>query len=74
MEAALDKLRSGGLLILDNAERYIQNERLGTHTTINNARSGVSNKEWGELILRLTEWRAVLTTNRIWDTRFWVKP
>lgn len=74
MRKALAKLRPGGLLILDNANRYVPNPFQGGHSTVHEPCTAPRSAGWGELIEALAPWRWVNTTNGIWDTRFWVKP
>lgn len=74
VEVVMPKIKPGGLLILDNAERYIPNLVLGHHTTHVNQRKECPNERWQQIVKNLEEWRSIITTNHIWDTRFWVKP
>ena len=69
----LPKLKPGGLLILDNAERYVPNRFLGRHTTAHSPRKAPPTPGWREALNRLKDWRWIDTSNGIWDTRFWVK-
>ena len=69
----LPKIKPGGILILDNAERYIANRIMGSHSTAISQREQ-DDPEWKPVVEELALWRAILTTNRIWDTRIWVKP
>jgi len=71
--AVLLKIKPGGILILDNAERYIANAIMGTYSTVIGHRDHVD-PAWELILGELESWRSVLTTNRIWDTRIWVKP
>jgi SAM-dependent methyltransferase len=71
---ALRKLRPGGLLILDNANRFVPNPSLGRPATIHEPRSEPREPGWVDVLAELARWRAILTTDGIWDTRFWVKP
>ena len=74
MWVAVRKLKAGGLLILDNANRYIPNRCLGEHTTIHEPRDEPRTPGWSHILQELRTWRAILTSDGIWDTRFWVKP
>lgn len=69
----IPKIRPGGILILDNAERYVANPVMGSHSTVI-CRRDQDDPEWKPVLKELATWRAVLTTNRIWDTRIWVRP
>jgi predicted O-methyltransferase YrrM len=74
MRAILPKIKSGGLLILDNANRYVPNYHLGRHTTVHEPRSEPRTTQWARLMHDLKDWRWINTTNGIWDTRLWIKP
>lgn len=74
MRAALPKIKPGGLLILDNANRYFPNPSLGGYATVHEPRSEPRTPAWGRLQAELASWRHGLTTDRMWDTRFWVRP
>jgi len=74
MRLILGKLKPGGLLILDNANRFIPNRYLDRHTTVHERRCEPRSEAWKETMELLTPWRWINTTNGIWDTRFWIKP
>jgi hypothetical protein len=74
MRAALPKIKAGGLLILDNANRYLPNPSLGGYATIHEPRSEPRTAAWARLGTELENWRAGLLTDRMWDTRVWVRP
>lgn len=73
-ERALDKLKPMGLLVIDGANRYIPNAFEGSHLTLRVWRDEPLNEEWRDLLERLKNWRAMHTTDFLWDTRMWVKP
>lgn len=68
------KLKPGGLLVLDGANRYLPNRFEGGFTTIQYTRSEPLNDEWRRLASQLRDWRAMNTSDGLWDTRLWVKP
>jgi predicted O-methyltransferase YrrM len=68
----IPKIRPGGILILDDAERYIANETMGVHSTVIRRRDQ-NDPQWALILNELSTWRSVLTTSRICDTRIWVK-
>jgi hypothetical protein len=72
--AILPKLKAGGLLILDNANRYLPNGDANGHTTVHEPRREVRTAAWRNLAEQLADWRWMNTTNGIWDTGFWIKP
>jgi len=65
----LPKIRPGGLLILDNSERYIPSEGMNWHST-----NAIARQEWQSVLVTLNRWRTIETTNGVWRTRFWIKP
>lgn len=73
-ERALGKLKPSGLLVIDGANRYLPNRFEGAHTTLRIWRDEPLNEEWRSLAERLSDWRAIHTTDFLWDTRMWVKP
>ena len=68
------QLKPGGLLVLDGANRYLSNRFEGGFTTIQHTRSEPLNDEWRRFANRLRDWRAMNTSDGLWDTRLWVKP
>lgn len=74
MQRVIPKLRPGGLLVLDGANRYLPNRFDGGYTTVQVTRSEPLTHEWSELLDRLRGWRAMQTSDGLWDTRLWVKP
>jgi predicted O-methyltransferase YrrM len=74
MFAVMRKIRPGGLLILDNANRYIPNGRDGRHSTVHVPRDEPRTDAWARIIGALRDWRWINTTDGIWDTRFWIRP
>jgi hypothetical protein len=73
-ERALGKLKPMGLLVIDGANRYLPNPFEGGHTTLRVWRDEPLNDEWRALAERLKDWRAIHTTDFLWDTRMWVRP
>lgn len=75
MRAVLPKLKRGGLLILDNANRYVPNRfTVDRHMTVHEPRDCPRSAGWKTLLSGLSGWRSIPTTDGIWDTRFWLKP
>lgn len=67
---AVDLLRPGGLLVIDNVERYLPSasrspESLGT---------GSPEASWQTFTDATAGWRRYWTTNGVTDTAFWFKP
>jgi hypothetical protein len=74
MRAVMPKINPGGLLILDNANRFFPNPSLGGYSTSHEPRAEPRTPAWARLARELADWRWVVTTDRIWDTRMWVRP
>lgn len=73
-ERALTKLKPMGLLVIDGANRYLPNRFEGRPLTRRVHRASPLNSDWATLLDRLADWRAIHTTDYLWDTRMWVKP
>jgi hypothetical protein len=69
MAEALDKIRPGGLLILDNAEKYMPSSSCAP-----GARTDPEFFKSTDFLPKLHKWRSIWTSNGIWDTVLWVKP
>ena len=68
LKLAVDYLKPGGLLILDNANSYLKN-RSYAPDSVKQMKS-----EFESIYKYLCRWRYVWTSNGLWDTAFWVKP
>lgn len=73
-ERAVTKLKPMGLLVIDGANRYIPNQFEGKNLTLKEYRKTPLNDDWSALLGRLKDWRAIHTTDFLWDTRMWVRP
>jgi predicted O-methyltransferase YrrM len=69
---SIDKLKAGGLIIIDNAERYLPNN-LQIPNSIGNDFSKLS-KEWFHFIEITNTWRKIWTSNGVWSTLIFIKP
>ncbi len=74
MEAAMPKLKPGGLLALDNANFYFPNEFEGYSRTPAMPRRQFKSPLWESLADRLADWRSIPNSDGIFETRFWIKP
>ena len=74
MRHAIPKLKSGGLLILDNANRFVPNRFEDSFATVCQSREKPPTPAWEKLLAELASWRSMPTTDGIWDTHFWIKP
>ena len=69
LDTAIDKLRPGGLVILDNANRYFPSDSRSPGSVRVYPR-----KEWQDSADRLGKWRLIWTSNGVSDTVLWIKP
>lgn len=71
-KTAIDKLKSGGILIIDNVNWYLPSNSKSP-SSINS--DGVPASElWGEVKNELKLWRNIWTTNGVTDTAIYFKP
>jgi predicted O-methyltransferase YrrM len=71
--ASLDKLKPGGILIIDNVNWYMPRQQ---PSIAPNSRRGddYASATWRDVGREVAGWRCIWTTNGIWDSAFWVKP
>jgi hypothetical protein len=70
--AALPKIKSCGLLILDNANRYLPH---GSDSP--NSRTpalGPASEGWAKFLRQVRDWRCVWTSSGVTDTALFIKP
>jgi len=69
---SLGKLRSGGLLIIDNVDRFLpSNSRSPKSRTPS---QGPAGPVWSEVAHVLADWRHIWTSSGLWDTAIHIKP
>ena len=67
------KMKTGGLLVLDNANLYLPNDE--THSpNSRRMRNGAASEIWAEFEKSVSGWRRIWTTNGVSDTTIWIKP
>lgn len=67
-DAALDRLRPGGLLVIDNVERHLPNS---SHSPESIGRDH-ENDRWRGIDERLGSWRRIWTSNGVRDTAIFI--
>ncbi|WP_294536071.1 hypothetical protein [uncultured Rhodoblastus sp.] len=72
--AAIDLLKPSGLLIIDNAERYLPREPVSRSPNSRSMKSGHESEEWAKFSSAIDGWRCFWTSNGVSDTAFWIKP
>jgi predicted O-methyltransferase YrrM len=70
--AALPKLRSGGLFILDDAHRYLPSESISPYART--FEQGAASPAWESFHHAVREWRSLWTSNGVSDTVIFYKP
>jgi predicted O-methyltransferase YrrM len=68
---AISKVRSGGIIIIDNVERYIFMQTFSPESIKDSSKMTVAWKDFQE---RIREWRMFHTSNGVTDTSFFFKP
>ena len=71
---AIETLRPGGLLVVDNAEWFLPRRLPSRAPHSRGIEKGCSSAEWCEFQDRIAGWRSIYTTSGISDTALWVKP
>jgi predicted O-methyltransferase YrrM len=70
--AVIPKLRSGGLLILDNANWFLPTGSAAPSTR--GIHEGPASAQWTAFHQALSGWRCIWTTSGVTDTMIWIKP
>ena len=71
--ALVDKLRPGGILVVDNVNWFLPHETT-TSPASRRPHEACATDEWKRFLCEVEGWRHVWTTNGVWDTALWVKP
>jgi hypothetical protein len=70
----LDKIKPGGILIIDNINLYIPRSKPSHSPGSRSLRDGYASNVWRQVLKKLEVWRCVWTTDGVTDTAFWIKP
>lgn len=68
--AMVDKLKSGGILVVDDIERYLPSKS----KTFGASPTRYASKLWANFYVQVVDWKCIWTTNGIRDTAIWIKP
>lgn len=68
---SITKLKPGGVLILDNSERYIPSESNSPESI---GQNNMLSNEWRKFRETIKDWRCLWTSNGVWDTAIYIKP
>jgi len=69
----LDKLRLGGILVIDNVNWYLPRHPRSRAPGSRSMSEGPATREWAEVSERLRAWRGIWTTDGITDTALWIR-
>jgi Methyltransferase domain len=72
--AALDKLRPGGILVLDNSNWFIPRDSPSRAPRSRGDSDGYASEQWKSFHLAVHDWRCIWTTDGITDTAIWIRP
>lgn len=70
----VDKLKPGGLLVVDNANWYLPCSVPSRSPGSRRMNAGPATPKWEEFLRRVSSWRHLWTSNGVTDTAFWIKP
>jgi hypothetical protein len=71
---ALQKIRPGGILILDNCNWYLPSLLPTRSPNSRTATDGFSSEPWEVFSSRVADWRNIWTSNGVSDTCLWIRP
>jgi predicted O-methyltransferase YrrM len=70
--AVLDKVRAGGILVIDNANWYLPSESISPDSRTTD--EGPASQTWAEFLRRVENWRCIWTSSGVTDTAIYFKP
>ncbi len=70
--ASIDKIRSGGLLIIDDAHRYLPSRSVSPYART--LSQGPANPGWALFLENVQSWRCLWTSKGVSDTAIYIKP
>jgi len=70
--AVLDRLAPGGLLILDDAQRYLPSKSVSPQARRHD--DGPASHKWSAFLEGVQGWRTIWTSSGVSDTAIWFKP
>jgi hypothetical protein len=72
--AALPLIKPGGLLIIDNVERYLPRKAKTRSPNARGMAENCASPTWRLVAEQIAGWRSIWTTNGVSDTALWVRP
>lgn len=70
--SVLDKLSHGGLMVIDNCNRYLPSASRSPNSR--RLHDGPATEQWKLFAESVASWRYIWTSNGVWDTGVWIKP
>lgn len=70
---AIEKLKPGSLLVIDNVNWYLPNDKTRSPNS-RRTKTGCASDKWTRFTEITGEWRFIWTTNGVTDTGIWFKP
>ena len=70
--AVLEKIRPGGIIVIDNANWYIPCDSISPSSRPK--KSTPASEGWARSLDNVTDWRLIWTSNGVKDTAIWFKP
>lgn len=68
--AAIPLVKPGGLLMIDNVNRYLPNQSRSPESI----RKGAASRDWFDFSKKVYGWTSFWTSNGVCDTAWWFKP
>jgi len=69
----IKKIKHGGILVIDNVNWYLPNDVTNSPDS-RRATDGCASDVWSEVLMVLSSWRYIWTTNGVTDTAIFIKP
>ena len=69
---AIDKIQPGGLLIIDDVQRYLPSASFSPSSR--SLAAGADGPMWQEVERRIADWRRIWTSSGVKDTALFFKP
>ncbi len=71
--SSISKLKNGGMLIIDNVERYLPRANKSSSPAARNMDDGYASVIWQSVAEQINDWRCIWTSDGVSDTALWIK-
>ena len=68
----LERIRPGGILVIDNVNRYLPSDTLSPNSRT--LQAGPRGETWSQVQAALEPWRCIWTSSGVWDTAVYFRP